>query len=105
MDGIDGGAPPSVPQSIPDSQPVSQGNSPASGPQESLQDHSLVEQGSRGTEVSGLQDRLKTAGYQVGDAGKYDAKTEAAVRQYQKDNGLKVDGKVGPDWASMEDIK
>jgi peptidoglycan hydrolase-like protein with peptidoglycan-binding domain len=83
-------------QSAPASRP------PAQAQQDSLQSHSLIKSGSRGTEVSGLQDRLKQAGYQVGQAGAFDAKTEAAVRQYQKDNGLQVDGKVGQQtWGNM----
>jgi len=61
-----------------------------------------VKGGSSGSEVSGLQDKLKTAGYDVGSTGKFDAKTEAAVRQYQKDNGLQVDGKVGQQtWGNL----
>ena len=57
--------------------------------------HSLIKRGSRSSEVSDLQERLRQAGYEPGENGVYDAKTEAAVRQYQKDNGLKVDGIVG----------
>src|SRR3954462_1306616 len=109
MDSIGAAPPPSMPDtsSMSDSSPVSQSAptqdaAPSQGPQESLSDHSLVKSGSSGSEVSGLQDRLTKSGYQVGDQGKFDAKTEAAVRQYQKDNGLKVDGKVGQQtWGTM----
>jgi len=62
----------------------------------------LVKSGSSGSEVSGLQDKLKNAGYDAGTSGKFDSKTEAAVRQYQKDNNLKVDGKVGQQtWGNL----
>lgn len=58
--------------------------------------------GSSGSEVSGLQDKLSKAGYDTGSSGKFDAKTEAAVRQYQKDNNLKVDGQVGQQtWGNL----
>jgi peptidoglycan hydrolase-like protein with peptidoglycan-binding domain len=57
--------------------------------------HTLVKRGSRGRDVADLQERLRQAGYEPGEDGVYDAKTEAAVRQYQKDNGLKVDGIAG----------
>ncbi|HYV46627.1 MAG TPA: peptidoglycan-binding protein [Myxococcaceae bacterium] len=61
-----------------------------------------MQSGSNGSEVSGLQDKLKNAGYDAGTSGKFDAKTEAAVRQYQKDNNLKVDGKVGQQtWGNL----
>lgn len=43
-----------------------------------------------------IQTRLKSWGYYTGTVdGRYGAKTEAAVKYFQKTNGLKVDGKVG----------
>jgi peptidoglycan hydrolase-like protein with peptidoglycan-binding domain len=52
--------------------------------------------------VANLQQRLSQAGYQVGQKGVFDAKTDAAVRQYQKDKGLQVDGQVGQQtWGSF----
>jgi len=62
---------------------------------DTVENHTLIKRGARGGEVSDLQERLRQAGYEPGENGVYDAKTEAAVRQYQKDNGLKVDGIVG----------
>ena len=54
--------------------------------------------GSSGPEVENLQNALISAGYDVGSTGAdgvYGSKTEAAVKQYQKDNGLTVDGIAG----------
>jgi hypothetical protein len=67
-----------------------------------LASHSLLSQGSRGAEVTDLQNKLKKAGFEVGQPGVFDAKTDAAVRQYQKANGLQVDGQVGQQtWGSF----
>jgi len=44
-----------------------------------------------------IQDMLSTKGYDVGKIdGVMGPRTEAAIKQFQKDNDLKVDGKVGP---------
>ncbi|OLP17082.1 hypothetical protein BST81_17130 [Leptolyngbya sp. 'hensonii'] len=52
--------------------------------------------GSRGVEVSTLQERLKTAGaYEGSITGIYDAATEAAVKRFQADSNLPVDGIAG----------
>ena len=54
--------------------------------------------GSSGTEVEKLQNALIAAGYDVGSTkadGVYGKNTEAAVKAYQKDNGLTVDGIAG----------
>jgi len=76
--------------------------SPSQDATGSVSDHSLLSNGSSGQEVSDLQQRLSKAGYQVGDSGQFDQKTAQAVRQYQKDNGLQVDGKVGQQtWGSF----
>lgn len=56
----------------------------------------LLGRGSTGSEVVELQKELVHLGYQVGTAdGKYGSKTEAAVRNFQKDHGLRVDGLAG----------
>ena len=56
-----------------------------------------LEIGSRGENVRKVQTRLIQWGYLSGPAdGAYGEKTEAAVRQFQKNNGLTVDGRVGP---------
>ena len=54
--------------------------------------------GSSGKDVEKLQTALVEAGYDVGQAGAdgvYGSKTAAAVKQYQKDHGLAVDGIAG----------
>lgn len=52
--------------------------------------------GSSGSVVKKLQQALSDAGYNVGSIdGIYGAKTEAAVRKYQADNGLSSDGIAG----------
>jgi N-acetylmuramoyl-L-alanine amidase len=56
----------------------------------------LLSRGSRGPEVQELQSKLSQLGYSVGTAdGKFGPKTEAAIRSFQKDHGLKVDGLAG----------
>ena len=52
--------------------------------------------GNSGPDVVQLQLALNQKGYSVGAAdGKYGAKTETAVRNFQKNNNLKVDGIAG----------
>ena len=54
--------------------------------------------GSSGSEVEKLQNALIDAGYDVGSTGAdgvFGNNTAAAVKQYQKDNGLTVDGIAG----------
>ena len=82
---------------------------PVSAPQtqraqssESVSQHSLLKQGSRGPEVSDLQQRLNAAGFKAGTSGTFDAQTQQAVRQYQQSKGLQVDGIVGQQtWGSF----
>lgn len=55
--------------------------------------------GSQGTEVIELQKKLLKLGYDLspwGADGDFGQKTNAAVRAFQKDNNLDVDGIVGP---------
>ncbi|UWG96225.1 spore cortex-lytic enzyme [Dehalobacter sp. DCM] len=55
-----------------------------------------LSRGSRGPEVSELQKRLSMLGYVVGRIdGIYGAQTEARVRLFQKEHGLRVDGIAG----------
>lgn len=52
--------------------------------------------GSSGEEVKTIQQKLKQWGYYKGDVdGIFGSKTLAAVKSFQKKNGLKVDGIVG----------
>jgi peptidoglycan hydrolase-like protein with peptidoglycan-binding domain len=48
--------------------------------------------------VKGAQRALKERGYDIGEPdGKLGAKTHAAVRAFQKDEGLKVTGRLDPE--------
>ena len=53
--------------------------------------------GSRGQVVLNLQERLAALGYPVNLTARYDYATEAAVREFQRVNGLAVDGIAGKD--------
>ncbi|EGW38938.1 MULTISPECIES: spore cortex-lytic enzyme [unclassified Desulfosporosinus] len=56
----------------------------------------LLGRGSKGPEVKELQAKLVQLGYGLGKVdGKFGSKTEAAVRNFQKDHGLRVDGLAG----------
>lgn len=59
--------------------------------------------GSRGTDVTYLQQRLAAQGYSVGTIdGIFGNKTLAAVKAFQADNGLTVDGIAGSKtWAEL----
>lgn len=58
----------------------------------------LSKRGSTGTEVKNIQTRLIKWGYLSGTAdGIYGKKTEAAVKSFQKKNGLTADGIAGPE--------
>lgn len=57
----------------------------------------LSKMGSRGEEVRRIQQKLKNWGYYTGSVdGIYGSKTQNAVRKFQRDNGLTVDGIAGP---------
>lgn len=57
----------------------------------------LLRRGSRGPEVRDLQRRLNELGYEAGPVdGIFGPLTERAVRSFQRDSGLVVDGLVGP---------
>lgn len=60
--------------------------------------YSNLSRGSKGESVRKMQQSLINAGYDVGSSGadgNYGPATESAVRRYQKDNGLSVDGIAG----------
>ncbi|MDO4743410.1 MAG: spore cortex-lytic enzyme [bacterium] len=53
--------------------------------------------GSRGSEVTKIQTRLKNWGYYAGAVdGIYGTRTQAAVKKFQRANGLTADGVAGP---------
>ncbi len=57
----------------------------------------LYKRGSSGQRVTEIQTRLKNWGYYDGTVdGVYGSRTEAAVRWFQRRNGLSVDGQAGP---------
>ena len=57
----------------------------------------LYKRGSSGATVTEIQTRLKNWGYYDGALdGIYGSRTEAAVRWFQRSNGLSVDGQAGP---------
>ena len=56
----------------------------------------LYKRGSSGTRVTEIQTRLKNWGYYQGEIdGVYGSRTEAAVRWFQRQNGLSADGQAG----------
>ncbi len=60
--------------------------------------YTMLTSDSKGSDVKKLQQSLVDAGYSVGSAGVdgiYGSATAAAVKKYQQDNGLKVDGIAG----------
>jgi hypothetical protein len=60
---------------------------------------SVLRKGAKGDQVKALQRMLYAMGYDLGKAlidGDFGSKTDAAVRAYQKNKGLGVDGVVGP---------
>ena len=62
----------------------------------------VLEMGSRGDEVTTLQNRLKKLGYYNGNVdGDFGSSTAAAVKDFQRRNGLTVDGRVGAATAAL----
>ena len=65
-----------------------------------------LRRGSSGEYVTLLQTKLIQLGYDVGATGadgRYGAKTESAVKAFQKDHGLVADGITGPrTWEALE---
>ena len=65
--------------------------------------------GSSGEYVTLLQTKLIQRGYDLapyGADGKFGAKTEAAVKSFQRDNGLTADGICGRNtWAALDEAK
>lgn len=78
---------------------------PMPTPEPSTQKPTL-KKGSTGPYVVELQTDLIRLGYDVGKTGadgKFGSNTEKAVKSFQKDHKLKVDGIVGPDtWAALD---
>lgn len=65
----------------------------------------VLQVGSTGTNVTKVQQRLIAWGYMNGSAtGYYGTVTRDAVKWFQKNNGLTIDGKVGPTTAAKMGI-
>lgn len=66
----------------------------------------LLKRGSRGDVVLQLQTQLQQQGYSPGSLdGIYGRRTQAAVRAFQQDQGLTVDGIVGREtWTALDQI-
>ena len=61
-----------------------------------------IKYGSRGDDVTELQKRLNENGYSLTVSGKFGDETRAAVQDYQRKNGLTVDGIVGTNtWGKL----
>jgi hypothetical protein len=59
--------------------------------------------GSRGDDVTRLQEKLKAHGYAVPVDGVFSDSTDKAVRAFQQKSGLTVDGRVGPGtWHALD---
>ena len=54
-----------------------------------------LRRGSSGADVRELQERLNQLGAALAEDGKFGKLTEAAVRMFQRENGLKADGICG----------
>lgn len=64
--------------------------------------NALVQYGASGSNVKELQKKLNQNGYKLTEDGIFGSKTQAAVEDYQKNNGLTVDGIVGEQtWGSL----
>lgn len=67
-----------------------------------------LRRGDKGKYVQLAQAKLVNKGYSVGSAGidgDFGKATEAAVKEFQKDNGLTVDGIIGKNtWAALDNI-
>lgn len=85
-------------------------STPAEPQHDPAEDYPTLKKNASGDNVSLLQRILKDLGYDLGPYGPakdgidgdFGKKTDAAVRAFQKDNGLTVDGIVGPKtWAAL----
>jgi len=60
----------------------------------------------RGDDVRTWQERLRELGYEVEVDGAYGPQTRGATREFQRDQGIAVDGVVGPEtWEAAFEIR
>ncbi len=65
-----------------------------------------LRRGNKGAEVRTLQESLNQRGAALAVDGKFGKRTEVAVRQFQRENGLKADGVCGErTWERLEKLK
>lgn len=64
-----------------------------------------VKYGSRGSDVTELQNKLNANGYKLDVDGIFGNQTQSAVKDYQQKNGLAVDGIVGNNTWKMIDLQ
>ena len=63
----------------------------------------ILRRGSQGKDVKYLQQRLNLVSFSLKIDGIFGMRTEAAVKEFQKKNGLVVDGIVGPQtWSTLQ---
>ena len=79
---------------------------PAAAPSTPTMTTAILRKGSTGPEVKSLQKKLLQIGYYLGSYGAdgdYGDATVTAVRKFQKDNSLAVDGEAGPNTLAAVD--
>ena len=79
---------------------------PAATPSTPTMTTAILRKGSTGPEVKSLQKKLLQIGYYLGSYGadgNYGDATVTAVRKFQKDNSLAVDGEAGPNTLAAVD--
>ena len=83
------------------------GDQPTPAPEPDPDKKPTIRKGDSGTYVTLLQTMLIQRGYSCGSAGadgKFGNDTQYAVRKFQMDHGLQVDGIVGPKtWEALQD--
>jgi peptidoglycan hydrolase-like protein with peptidoglycan-binding domain len=82
---------------IPSRPRIATSGRPAPSLDDAARGNGLVRRGQSGESVRQLQQQLSDAGFPVSVDGKFGAETEAAVRRFQTERGIKVDGLVGPE--------
>lgn len=86
-----------------------EGEIPMDKPEQAQPTDTTLKRGSKGEYVTLLQTMLYSKGYDLGSYGidgDFGRATEAAVKQYQQDMGLKADGIVGKEtWQALESAK